>query len=99
MSNFYERQLTLLVVVCVLVLLLERWVSSKDKKPQASTSVAKAQVDDSLESGRSPAQHAPSGSISGMPSGRVGALNTLMRKYLTVYAIVMGASLVILSLS
>lgn len=80
MSNFYERQLVLLIVVCVVVLLLERWVSSRDK-PQDPTSVAGAEVNNSLED-------EDNKSVSSTPTG---ALSTLMRKYLTVYAIVMGA--------
>ena len=85
-SNFYERQLVLLIVVCVVVLLLERWVSSRDKKPHDSSSVEG--VDDSLED-------EDTKSVSSTPAG---ALSTLMRKYLTVYAIVMGTSPIGLSL-
>ncbi|THH14261.1 hypothetical protein EW146_g6063 [Bondarzewia mesenterica] len=92
MSGFYEFQLTLLVLICVLVLVLERWVSSsKIKKPLASSSLAKEYVDDSLENGRSHTRHGSNGSVSGMASARESALNALMRKYLVVYAIVMGA--------
>ncbi|THH12278.1 hypothetical protein EW146_g7769 [Bondarzewia mesenterica] len=92
MSGFYEFQLTLLVLICVLVLVLERWVSSsKIKKPLAASSLAKEYVDDSLENGRSHTRHGSNGSVSGMASARESALNALMRKYLVVYAIVMGA--------
>ncbi|THH20023.1 hypothetical protein EW146_g1257 [Bondarzewia mesenterica] len=94
MSGFYEFQLTLLVLICIFifVLVLEHWVSlSKIKKPLTISSLPKEHVDDSLENGRSHTRHGSNGSVSGMASARESALSALMRKYLVVYAIIMGA--------
>jgi ATP/ADP translocase len=69
-SVFYEKWLVYLSVICVLALLLDRYVqSSRGNK-------AKENADDRLESGKQGASAA--------------ALSALTRKYLVVYAIVMG---------
>ena len=67
--GFYEQQLLGLGVVCVLALMLDRYVSNSAEQQQS-----KAHAEDRLESGK------PGGS----------ALAMLTRKYLLVYAIVMG---------
>ena len=69
-SVFYEKSLVYLSVICVLALLLDRYVrSSRGNKVKES-------ADDRLESGKQGASAA--------------VLSTLTRKYLVVYAIVMG---------
>lgn len=69
-SMFYEKSLVYLSVICVLALLLDRYVrSSRGNKVKES-------ADDRLESGKQGAS--------------AGVLSTLTRKYLVVYAIVMG---------
>ncbi|KAF5357089.1 hypothetical protein D9756_006751 [Leucocoprinus leucothites] len=72
LNTFYEAWLGILTVVCLLLLLAERYVSKKEKSLQVKES-----ADDRIESQRSP----------GIP----GALKALAKKYLVVYAIVMGA--------
>ncbi|TFY77336.1 hypothetical protein EWM64_g6675 [Hericium alpestre] len=83
MAGFYEFQLVLLTAVCIAVLLIERYVASS-KKPSASAQ--KELVDDSLENGA-----VGNGSAGGVTGARAAATRALMRKYLIVYAIVMGA--------
>lgn len=74
LTSFYETWLVLLTVICILVLLLERYVSGLK-----SEATSKESADDRLENGRS------------QNSGNTFA--ALARKYLVVYAIVMGQSL------
>lgn len=70
-SVFYEKSLVYLSIICVLALLLDRYVrSSRGNK-------VKENADDRLESGKQGASAA--------------VMSTLTRKYLVVYAIVMGA--------
>ncbi len=71
LTSFYETWLVLLTILCILLLMLERYVSGI--KSEVTT---KESADDRLENGRSPT------------SGN--ALTVLARKYLVVYAIVMG---------
>lgn len=121
--GFYESQLGLLIVITVLLLLLERRLSSRastvaqskftpDPSATSATS-SRDQLDDALENGESPSVLSSdtsdadsdnpllssttgtknAGRTSTVAGARAAALRTLMRKYLTVYAIVMGASL------
>ncbi|KAJ3570817.1 hypothetical protein NP233_g4157 [Leucocoprinus birnbaumii] len=72
LGSFYESWLAILTVVCLVLLLAERYVSKQEKNLQAKES-----ADDRLESQRAP--------------GAAAALKVLAKKYLVVYAIVMGA--------
>jgi hypothetical protein len=82
-SNFYQFQLGLLAVVCVVLLAFERYLKSKKSPPE---NFKDSLVEENLEVG--PLQ--TNGAAVPMTTPRAGALNTLMRKYLLVYAIVMG---------
>ena len=78
MTQFYELQLILLTGFCISSLLLERYAS----KQKHSLLPKQSRDPDRLENGHS---HTRSASMSGH-----GALAALSRKYLVVYAIVMG---------
>jgi hypothetical protein len=78
MFQFYELQLILLTGFCIFSLLLERYAS----KQKRSLAPKGSHDPDRLENGHG---HTRSISISGH-----GGLATLTRKYLAVYAIVMG---------
>lgn len=120
--GFYETQLALLIVITVLLLFLERRLSSRASpvsQPKATpdpsaTSAASSRdhLDDALESGEAPSVLSSdtsdadsdnpllssttgtknAGRASTVAGARAAALKSLMRKYLTVYAIVMGTS-------
>lgn len=84
-SGFYQFQLGVLAVVCVVLIALERYLESKKPSPDHSKELA---VEESIEIGHPILE--TNGAVSTTNSSRAGALNTLMRKYLLVYAIVMG---------
>ncbi|KAF9447211.1 DUF791-domain-containing protein [Macrolepiota fuliginosa MF-IS2] len=71
-QSFYETWLVLLTALCLLLLLVERYVSGLEKGL-----TVKESADDKLESAR--------------PPNSGNALKVLARKYLIVYAMVMGA--------
>lgn len=71
LESFYETCLVFLTLLCLVLLLAERYVSGLEKE-----SATKESADDRLESAR--------------PPNAGSALKTLARKYLVVYAIVMG---------
>ncbi|KAI0261625.1 hypothetical protein BC834DRAFT_461545 [Gloeopeniophorella convolvens] len=77
-TGFYHSQLGLLAFVCLLLLLLERYLSSS--RPPSHVS-KEPTLEDTLETGH----------VVQLAHPRASALNTLMRKYILVYAIVMGA--------
>jgi len=87
-SNFYQFQLGLLAVICVVLIAFERYL--KSRKPPTDHLKEDPAIEDSLEVGHS-VLHTNGTALSMNNSSRAGALNTLMRKYLLVYAIVMGA--------
>jgi hypothetical protein len=86
-SNFYQFQLGLLAVICVILLAFERYL--KSRKPPPDHLKEDPAIEDSLEVGHS-VLHTNGTALSMNNNSRAGALNTLMRKYLLVYAIVMG---------
>ena len=75
--GFYELQLLVLASVCTVALGFERFVS---KKPKQDLKSGKDSANERLEDGVVPSMGASTG------------LSSLMRKYLIVYAIVMGVS-------
>lgn len=83
-QTFYQYQLGLLAVICVVLLAFERYLKSKKTPPKD------LKIEESLEVGHPVLQ--TNGAAVLASNSRAGALNTLMRKYLLVYAIVMGQS-------
>ncbi|KAI9465738.1 hypothetical protein BJY52DRAFT_1220488 [Lactarius psammicola] len=77
-STFYQFQLGLLAVICTVLLAFEPTVNSGELS-----------VEENLEVGHSTLQS--NGAAVPAITPRSGALGVLMRKYLLVYAIVMGA--------
>ena len=89
-STFYQFQLGLLAVICTVLLAFEHYLKSK----KSTTANSKeSPVEENLEVGLSTLQ--PNGAAVPAVTPRVGALGTLMRKYLLVYAIVMGKTVLI----
>ncbi len=86
MVGFYQFQLGVLAVVCVVLIALERFLKSKKPPSDHSKDLV---VDENIEGGH-PMLETNGAAVSTSNSSRAGALNTLMRKYLLVYAIVMG---------
>jgi hypothetical protein len=84
-SNFYKYQLGLLGFICAILIGFERYLKSKKTPPEH------IKIEDSLEVGHPVLQKNGTAVLTSNTS-RAGALNTLMRKYLLVYAIVMGQS-------
>jgi len=84
-SGFYEFQLGVLAVVCVVLIALERYLKSKKPPTDHSKDLA---VEENIEI--DPILETNGAAVSTSSSSRAGALNTLMRKYLLVYSIVMG---------
>ncbi|KAI0064310.1 DUF791-domain-containing protein [Artomyces pyxidatus] len=82
MVGFYEFQLGALAVICLAFLILERYISASKESPPAQAK----ELDDIVENG-----HRTNGHEAATSSTRSTALRVLMRKYLLVYAIVMGA--------
>jgi len=82
--GFYQYQLSVLAVVCVAFLILERYL----KKIQPDH-VKEAIIEENIEVGH-PALQTNGATVPLATLSRAGALNKLLRKYLTVYAIVMG---------
>lgn len=89
-STFYQFQLGLLAVICVVFLAFERYLKSKKSTSANSKELS---VEESLEVGHSTLP--PNGAAVPAITPRAGALSVLMRKYLLVYAIVMGMVLLI----
>jgi len=86
MVGFYQFQLGVLAVVCVVLIALERYLKSKKTPSDHSKDLV---VDENIEGGH-PMLETNGTAVATSNSSRAGALNTLMRKYLLVYAIVMG---------
>ncbi|KAI0301622.1 DUF791-domain-containing protein [Multifurca ochricompacta] len=84
-STFYQFQLGLLAVICTILLAFERYLKSKKS---SQDNVKEPLLDENLEVGHPILQS--NGAAVPTITPRAGALNTLMRKYLLVYAIVMG---------
>ncbi|KAH9048421.1 hypothetical protein EDB84DRAFT_1456928 [Lactarius hengduanensis] len=86
-STFYQYQLGWLAVICTVLLAFERYLKSKKS---ATVNLKELSVDEeNLEVGEATLQS--NGAAVPAITPRSGALGTLMRKYLLVYAIVMGA--------
>ncbi|KAN0116178.1 DUF791 domain containing protein [Russula decolorans] len=83
---FYKYQLVLLTVICIVLVAYERYLKSKKSPPDHF----KDKVEESAEDGHSVLQTNGAAVLTSNVT-RAGALQTLMRKYLLVYAIVMGA--------
>jgi hypothetical protein len=84
---FYKYQLVLLTVICVVLIAYERYLKSKKSPPDHF----KDKVEESIEDGHTVLQTNGAAVLTSNVT-RAGALQTLMRKYLLVYAIVMGQS-------
>ena len=80
-STFYQFQLGLLAVICAVLLAFEHYLKSKKS---TTVNVKELSVEENLEVGQ------PNGATVPAVTPRAGALGALMRKYLLVYAIVMG---------
>jgi hypothetical protein len=85
---FYKYQLGLLGLVCVVLIAFERYLKSKKTPPDHLKDL---KIEESLEVGH-PVLQTNGAAVLTSNTSRAGALNTLMRKYLLVYAIVMGQS-------
>ena len=83
---FYQFQLGLLTVICVILIALERYLKSKKTPPEQTKDIV---IEENLEGGH-PLLEPNGAAVSASSSSRAGALNALMRKYLLVYAVVMG---------
>jgi hypothetical protein len=83
---FYKYQLGLLGLVCAVLIAFERYLKSK-KTPDHLKDLKIEE--ESLEVGH-PVLQTNGAAVLTSNTSRAGALNTLMRKYLLVYAIVMG---------
>lgn len=86
MIGFYQFQLGVLAVICVVLITLERYLKSLKPPSDHSKDLA---IDENIEGGH-PMLETNGAAVSTSHSSRAGALNTLLRKYLLVYAIVMG---------
>ncbi len=84
-STFYQFQLGLLAVVCIVLLTFERYLKSKKS---TTANLKESSVEENLEDGHSTLQS--NGAAVPAITPRAGALSMLMRKYILVYAIVMG---------
>jgi hypothetical protein len=84
---FYQFQLGLLSIICVIFIALERYLKSKKTSPDHSKDVV---IEENIEGGHPILEETNGVAVSTSSSSRAGALNALMRKYLLVYAIVMG---------
>jgi hypothetical protein len=84
-STFYQFQLGSLAVICTILLAFERYLKSKKS---TTVNVKELSVEENLEVGQ------PNGAA---VTPRAGALGALMRKYILVYAIVMGKVVPIMS--
>jgi hypothetical protein len=83
---FYKYQLVLLAVICVVLIAFERYLKSKKSPPD---NFKDHKVEETIEDGHSVLQTNGAAALTSNVN-RAGALQTLMRKYLLVYAIVMG---------
>jgi hypothetical protein len=84
---FYKYQLILLTVICIVLIAYERYLKSKKSPPDHF----KDKVEESIEDGHSVLQTNGAAVLTSNVT-RAGALQTLMRKYLLVYAILMVRS-------
>jgi hypothetical protein len=85
---FYKYQLILLTVICVVLIAYERYLKSKKSSPDHFKD---HKEEEGIEEGHSVLQTNGAAVLTSNVA-RAGALQTLMRKYLLVYAIVMGQS-------
>jgi hypothetical protein len=87
-QSFYKYQLVFLTVICVILIAFERYLKSKKSPPDH---LKEHKVEEIMEDGHSVLQTSGAAVLTSNVA-RAGALQTLMRKYLLVYAIVMGQS-------
>ncbi len=85
---FYKYQLIFLTVVCTALIAFERYLKSKKSSPDHFKG---PKIEESIEDGH-PVLQTNGTTVLTSNATRAGALKTLMRKYLLVYAIVMGQS-------
>lgn len=85
-QSFYKYQLVLLTVICVVLIAFERYLKSKKSPPDH---LKDHKEEEAIEDGHSVLQTNGAAVLTSNVA-RAGALQTLMRKYLLVYAIVMG---------
>jgi hypothetical protein len=86
-SNFYQFQLVLLSVICAILLGFEHYLKSKKTPPPEN--FKDSLIEENIEVGHSVLQ--TNGAVAPTTTtSRANALSTLMRKYILVYAIVMG---------
>jgi hypothetical protein len=85
---FYKYQLVLLALICAVLIAYERYLKSKKSQPDHFKD---HKTEESIEDGHSVLQTNGAAVLTSNVA-RGGALQTLMRKYLLVYAIVMGQS-------
>lgn len=85
---FYKYQLVLLAVICTVLIAYERYLKSKKSQPDHFKD---HKIEEIIEDGHSVLQTNGAAVLTSNVA-RAGALQTLMRKYLLVYAIVMGQS-------
>ena len=87
-QSFYKYQLILLTVICVVLIVFERYLKSKKSPPDHFKD---HKVEETIEDGDGHSVLQTNGAAALTSNvSRAGALQTLMRKYLLVYAIVMG---------
>ena len=82
---FYKYQLVLLTVICIVLIAFERYLKSKK-----SSDHSKDKLEETIEDGQHPVLKTNGAAVLTSNVARAGALQTLMRKYILVYAIVMG---------
>lgn len=87
---FYKYQLILLALICVVLIAFERYLKSKKPLHNHSKDYKVEEIEE-IEVGASVLQTNGATALTSNVA-RAGALQTLMRKYLLVYAIVMGQS-------
>jgi hypothetical protein len=84
-SNFYQFQLVLLSVICAILLGFEHYLKSKKTPPPEN--FKDPLIEENIEVGHLQKNGVVTPTTT---TSRANALSTLMRKYLLVYAVVMG---------
>jgi hypothetical protein len=87
---FYKYQLGFLGLICAVLIAFERYLKSKKPPPDPFKDL-KIEEEEGLEVGL-PVLQTNGAAVLTSNTTRAGALNTLMRKYILVFAIVMGQS-------
>jgi hypothetical protein len=87
-QDFYKYQLVLLTVICIALVAFERYLKSKKSPDQSKDH----KLEETIEDGQHSVLKTNGAAVLTSNVARAGALQTLMRKYILVYAIVMGQS-------